>query len=176
MEKNFTNKNYSQKRSNLYFKSLNCAEMKYQVLYYTDHETEATIPVVHVTGVCLDDGEEIDARLWPRQNATLKDLETLTEGAWLDDIKFRIGYWGHEDEKTGEFIVDNESEPKMVAYRINGSSWKTLNGKVHKWDNDAQTYERWTNDEPETAEEKQETAQAQDEAKSESETETAQAA
>lgn len=170
MEKNFTNENFSQKRANLFFKSLNCAEMKYQIIHYHDHETEAKIPVVLVTGVCLDDGEEIDKRLWPRQNATLKDLATLTDGVYLDDIKFRIGYWGYKDEKTGEFIVVNESEPKMVAYRINGGAWKTLSGKVHAWDDEAQTYERWTNEEPETEDEKQETAEAQAEAKADEQT------
>jgi hypothetical protein len=167
------NDNYKQYRSNLYFKSLNCAEMKYQVKHYTDHETEAIIPVVLVSGVCLDDGEEINVRLWPRQNATLKDLEVLKEDTFLDDIKFRIGYWGHKDEKTGEFIVEKEAEPKMVAYRVGGSSWKTLSGKVHAFDPIANTYERWTNDEPETEDEKQDAAEAQAEAKEEQATENA---
>lgn len=154
-------KNY---RSQYYFKGLNCVDMKYQVLHYTDHETNAKFPVIHVTGVCVDDGEEIDMIMRPRQNATLKDLEALPDKSYVDGIRFRIGYLYHIDEETKEVIIDREGEPKMISYLKNGS-YHMLNGKPHVWDNEAGTYERWTNEEPETEEDKEAVKEAVEEAK-----------
>lgn len=132
--------------ANLYFKSLNCVDMKYEVVLAKDSVTGATIVQTLVKGWCLDNGQKVDVKLWPRVNATKKDLENLP--TTFDNIEFRIGFHSGYDEETGEEVILNESEPKMTAYFKDGK-WHTLSGKVHKWDEESNTYERWTNEEPE---------------------------
>ena len=98
----------------------------------------AKVVLVNIKGTNVQNGLRVDVDLWPRRNATEKDLAALPKK--FDDIVFRIGYHTEKDIVTGEeFTV--EGQPKLFSYYLNGREIQ-FSGDVKKFEDD------WTNGEP----------------------------
>ena len=98
----------------------------------------AKVVLVNIKGTNVNNGLRVDVDLWPRRNATEKDIESLPKK--FDDIVFRIGYHTEKDITTGEERTV-EGQPKLYSY-FRGDKEIQFSGDVKKFEDD------WTNDEP----------------------------
>ena len=74
---------------------------------------EEDVIILHIEGYQPSTSKFVNIDMWPRDSATEDDIKALPEK--FGDIKFRIGYYIHDDLETGERHI-TEGKPKWVGY------------------------------------------------------------
>ena len=112
---NLSQVNYVDYVASLYLNACNVSDVKFTPK--TVKVGEEDVVLVHVEGVQRSTGIIVNFDMWPRNNASEKDLESLPKT--LDDVHFRVGYWPEIDAETGETKL-REGKPKWIAYISGG--------------------------------------------------------